>query len=116
MRTARGHLFRLKKILRNAGKTMRLFWINNGDTTMKFATIALAAAFALTSTFALANTTRHKAGVRTHHGTVGMSSARMHRGSMNSGNPNGTAGGRTSLSGTGSSQFGGSSPGTTGKN
>ena len=57
-----------------------------------------------------------KEGVRTHHGTVGMSSARMHRGSMNSGNPNGTAGGPTSLSGTGSSQFGGSSPGTTGKN
>jgi hypothetical protein len=83
---------------------------------MKLTTIALATAFALTSTFALANTTRHKAGVRPHHGTVGMSSARMHRGSMNSGNPNGTAGGPTSLSGTGSSQFGGSSPGTTGKN
>jgi hypothetical protein len=35
---------------------------------------------------------------------------------MNSGNPNGAAGGPTSLSGTGSSQFGGSSPGTTGRN
>ncbi|HTB01217.1 MAG TPA: hypothetical protein VK804_12130 [Bradyrhizobium sp.] len=39
----------------------------------------------------------------------------MHR-SAGSNNPNGTAGGRTSLSGTGSSQFGGSVPGTTGKN
>jgi hypothetical protein len=35
---------------------------------------------------------------------------------MNYGNPNGTAGGATTLSGTGSSQFGGSSPGTTGRN
>ena len=90
------------------------------DKRMKFATIALAAVFALSSTFALANTkrtnTHHKSGVRTHQGTVGMSSARTNRHSMNSGNPNGTAGGPTSLSGTGSSQFGGSSPGTTGKN
>jgi hypothetical protein len=31
-------------------------------------------------------------------------------------NPNGTAGGPTTLSGTGSSQFGGLSPGITGKN
>jgi hypothetical protein len=83
---------------------------------MNLATIALASAFALSSTFALAYTSHHRSGVRTHHGTVGMSSARMHRGSMNSGNPNGAAGGPTSLSGTGSSQFGGSSPGTTGRN
>jgi hypothetical protein len=84
---------------------------------MKLATIALASAFALSSTFALAYTrTHHKSGARTHHGTVGMSSTRMNRPSMNSGNPNGTAGGATSLSGTGSSQFGGSSPGTSGRN
>ncbi len=31
-------------------------------------------------------------------------------------NPNGTAGGPTTLSGTGSSQYGGSTPGVTGKN
>jgi hypothetical protein len=31
-------------------------------------------------------------------------------------NPNGCPGGPTSLSGTGSSQFGGSSPGTAGRN
>jgi len=36
--------------------------------------------------------------------------------SSNSGSPNGTAGGPTSLSCTGSSQFGGSNPGTGGKN
>jgi hypothetical protein len=86
---------------------------------MKLATIALtsalASAFALSTTFADATTYR-KSGVRTHHGTVGMSSSGTHRRSMNSGNPNGTAGGGTSLSGTGSSQFGGSSPGTTGRN
>jgi hypothetical protein len=83
---------------------------------MKLATIALASAFALSSTFALAYTSHHRSGVRTHHGTVGMSSARTHSRSTNYGNPNGTAGGPTSLSGTGSSQFGGSSPGTGGRN
>ena len=83
---------------------------------MKLTTIALASVFALSSTFALAYTSHHRSGVRTHHGTVGMSSARMHRPSMNYGNPNGSAGGATSLSGTGSSQFGGSSPGTAGRN
>jgi hypothetical protein len=42
---------------------------------MKLATIALASAFALSSTFALAATSHHKkykSGVRTHQGTVGM--------------------------------------------
>ena len=41
---------------------------------MKIATIALASAFALSSTFALAATShhKHKSGVRTHQGTVGM--------------------------------------------
>jgi hypothetical protein len=78
---------------------------------MKLATLALASAFALSSTFALANTVHHKSGVRTHHGTVGM--ARLH---PNYGNPNGNADGPTTLSGTGSSEFGGSSPGTSGRN
>ena len=52
---------------------------------MKLTTIALASAFALSSTFALAYTNHH----RTHHhryhgyhGTVGMSSAPTYRGSM----------------------------------
>jgi hypothetical protein len=44
-------------------------------------------------------------------GTTGSAS-----GNQSYGNPNGTAGGPTSLSGTGSSQFGGSSPGASGKN
>ncbi len=39
---------------------------------------------------------------------------RMHQ-SAGSNNPNGTAGGPTTLSGTGSSKFGGNSPGTAGK-
>jgi hypothetical protein len=81
---------------------------------MKLTTLALASAFALSSTLALAYT-HQRSGVRTHHGTVGMSSGRTHR-NTNAGNPNGTAGGPTSLSGTGSSQFGGASPGTAGRN
>ena len=39
---------------------------------------------------------------------------RMHSAGSNS--PNGTAGGPTTLSGTGSSKFGGNSPGTAGRN
>ena len=74
---------------------------------MKLATIALASAFALSSTFALAATSHHKykSGVRTHQGTVGMSSARTPGRSMRTGGGNGTAGGPTSL-------VGGSDPGT----
>lgn len=41
--------------------------LNQGRTTMKLATIALASAFALSSTFALAYTKHHKSGARTHH-------------------------------------------------
>jgi hypothetical protein len=83
---------------------------------MKLTTIALASAFALSSTFALAQTdSGHRSGAKAaRHSSAGMD--RMHRNSMNSGNPNGTPGGPTSLSGTGFSQYGGSSPGTTGKN
>jgi hypothetical protein len=36
---------------------------------MKLTTIALASAFALSSTYALASTNHHKSGVRTHHGS-----------------------------------------------
>jgi hypothetical protein len=84
--------------------------VNEKDTIMKLATIALASAFALSGTIALAQTA-HRSGIKTHHRAA---TARMH--GSNSGNPNGTAGGPTTLSGTGSSQFGGSSPGTSGKN
>jgi hypothetical protein len=72
------------------------------ETAMKLKTVALAAVFALTSTFAFAHS---------HHRHHHMS--RLHGGS---GGPNGTAGGPTTLSGTGSSQFGGSEPGISGKN
>jgi len=73
-----------------------------GGSEMRFAAIALAILATLSLTFAPVEAA-HK---RHHH---------MSRPS-NSGNPNGTAGGPTTLSGTGSSQFGGSSPGTSGKN
>ena len=84
--------------------------VNEKDTIMKLATIALASAFALSGTIALAQPV-HRSGVKTHH-----RAAMAPRHSSNSGNPNGTAGGPTTLSGTGSSQYGGSSPGTSGKN
>jgi hypothetical protein len=77
------------------------------DKTMKLATIALAA-FALSSTVALANTVRHKESYRAQHSMV-----QLH---PNYGNPNGNPDGPTTLSGTGNSQFGGSSPGTSGYN
>jgi hypothetical protein len=69
---------------------------------MKFTHIALALAlvFALSSPLVFAHGHHHH---RHHH----MSRA---------GGPNGSAGGPTTLSGTGSSQFGGSLPGNTGKN
>jgi hypothetical protein len=72
---------------------------------MKLATIALAAVLALSSTFALANTAHHKTYHHGYHGTVGMSSARMHGRSMGASGANGSAGG-------GSSLVGGGDPGT----
>jgi hypothetical protein len=75
---------------------------------MNLTTIALASAFALCSTFALANTVRHNTSVNAHHSMV-----RLH---PNYGNPNGNPDGPTTLSGTGNSQFGGSSAGTSGHN
>jgi hypothetical protein len=70
---------------------------------MRLTTIALAAAFALASTFAAQAAHKHRSHHRGHHSAATNS-------------PNGTAGGPTSLSGTGSSQYGGSVPGATGKN
>ena len=84
---------------------------------MKLTTIALASAFMLSGTFALASTVRYEP--RTHHVYM------LHRGvpltssgvlRPNYGNPNGNPDGPTTLSGTGSSEFGGSSPGTSGYN
>jgi hypothetical protein len=78
---------------------------------MKITTIALASAFALSATVALANPVHHKSVVRTDRDAVGM--VQLH---SNYGNPNGNPDGPTTLSGTGDSTFGGSSPGTSGYN
>jgi hypothetical protein len=78
---------------------------------MKLTTIALATAFALSGTAAFANTVHHKAVARADRDAVSIVQP-----DSNYGNPNGTAGGPTTLSGTGDSSFGGSSPGTSGYN
>jgi hypothetical protein len=92
---------------------------------MKLTAIALASAFALSGTCAFANTVHHKS---VHHKSV----VRPPRDAMdmsyagygaptfrlrpNYGNPNGNPDGPTTLSGTGNSQFGGSTAGTSGYN
>ena len=74
---------------------------------MKLTTIALATAFALSGAAAVANTVHHRSDVRIDRDAAGV--VRLH---PNYGNPDGP----TTLSGTGSSSFGGSSPGTSGYN
>ena len=69
---------------------------------MRIATLALVSVFALSSTFALAHGYRH------HHMRHSMN---MYRGSAATSNPNGTASGPTTLSGTGPSTYGGNNPG-----
>jgi hypothetical protein len=71
--------------------------------TMKLTTIIIAALVIATSAPAGATYQRHH-----HH--------RMYHSSAASNNANGTAGGPTTLSGTGSSKYGGSTPGVTGRN
>jgi hypothetical protein len=84
------------------------------ETTMKLTAIALAAAFVLSGTSAFAHTVRHESHVRTYPMYRDAEpSAVLH---PNYGNPNGNPDGPTTLSGTGDSQFGGSSPGTSGYN
>jgi len=78
---------------------------------MKLTTVALASAFALSATAAFANTAHHKSVVRADRNAAGM--VQLH---PNYGNPNGNPDGPTTLSGTGDSSFGGSSPGTSGYN
>ena len=78
---------------------------------MKLATIALVSVLALSGTAAFANTVHHKSVVRTNRDTIGMVHLHPHYG-----NPNGDPDGPTTLSGTGDSSFGGSSPGTSGYN
>ena len=74
---------------------------------MKVAMIALVAASMLSSTYAFANTVRHEP---VRHATPQVV---LH---PNYGNPNGDPDGPTTLSGTGDSQFGGTSAGTSGYN
>jgi hypothetical protein len=86
---------------------------------VKLTTIALASAFS--STIALADTTRKLEGRIVHHRTTRVVQSQPSYGNTvllrpNYGNPNGDPDGPTTLSGTGSSQFGGSSPGTSGYN
>jgi hypothetical protein len=78
---------------------------------MKLTTIALASAFALSGTVAFANTVHHKPVMKTQGDPVG--TVQLH---PNYGNSNGNPDGPTTLSGTGDSSFGGSSPGTSGYN
>jgi hypothetical protein len=82
------------------------------EKNMKLTTIVLTTAFALSATAALANTVHHhKSVVRAPRNAASM--VQLH---PNYGNPNGNPDGPTTLSGTGDSQFGGSSPGTSGHN
>jgi hypothetical protein len=92
---------------------LSLIW-KTKETAMKFTTIALAAAFALASTAALARTVRHESHVRTY--PIYRDAAPRVVLHPNYGNPNGNPDGPTTLSGTGNSQFSGSSPGTSGYN
>ena len=78
---------------------------------MKLTTIALATALALSGTATFANTVHHKGAVRADRNAVG--TVQLH---PNYGNPNGNPDGPTTLSGTGDSQFGGTSAGTSGYN
>ena len=81
---------------------------------MKVTMTALVAALVLSSTCAFASTAHREPLVRSYP---------MHRYAApvvvlhpNNGNPNGNADGPTTLSGTGDSQFGGTSAGTSGYN
>ena len=82
---------------------------------MRPITITLACAVALSSTLAFAHEGRHKRGVA-HHAYKGSASVKPVVLRPNYGNPNGNADGPTTLSGTGSSSYGGSDPGTSGRN
>jgi hypothetical protein len=74
--------------------------IFNKEITMKLATVALASVLALSGPFALAHGRHH------HHW--------RHSASRCFGGPNGTAGGPTTVSGTGPSTYGGNIPGARG--
>jgi hypothetical protein len=83
---------------------------------MKLAAIALASAFALSGTVALAQPVHHERHVRNYENSYQNPYESMVHLHPNDGNPNGNPDGPTTLSGTGNSQFGGSTPGTSGYN
>ena len=84
------------------------------DKAMKVAMVALVAASMLSSTYAFANTAHHEALARSFPMyRYAAPTVLLH---SNYGNPNGNADGPTTLSGTGDSQFGGMSAGTSGYN
>jgi hypothetical protein len=92
---------------------LSLMW-KTKEITVKLTTIVLASAFALSGTAAIAHPVRHESNVRSYPiYRDAAPSVALH---PNYGNPNGNPDGPTTLSGTGSSQFGGSSPGTSGYN
>ena len=78
---------------------------------MKFTTIALAAAIALSGTAAFAKPVHHRSAAKVQRDAVRTFQLRP-----NYGNPNGNPNGPTTLSGTGDSSYGGSSAGTSGYN
>jgi hypothetical protein len=91
------------------------FEIDTQEKNMRLTTIALACAVALSGTLAFAHEARPK-GVRAHHAYKGSAPVAPVMLRPNYGNPNGNADGPTTLSGTGSSSFGGSEAGTSGRN
>ncbi len=91
-----------------------LYVTTRKDKAMKVAMVALVAASMLSSTYAFANTARHEPMVRSY--PVYREAAPPVMLHPNYGNPNGDPDGPTTLSGTGDSQFGGSSAGTSGYN
>ena len=81
---------------------------------MKVAMTVLVAASMLSSTYAFANTAHHEPLVRSHHiYRYAAPHVVLH---PNDGDANGSPDGPTTLSGTGDSQFGGTSAGTSGYN
>jgi hypothetical protein len=83
---------------------------------MKVAMAALVAASVFSSTYAFADTTMHHEPMVRSYAIYRDAAAPQVVLHPNYGNPNGEPDGPTTLSGTGDSQYGGSSPGTSGYN
>ena len=82
---------------------------------MRLTTIALACGVTLSCTLAFAHEARRK-GVSAYHAYKGSAPVASVVLRPNYDNPNSNADGPTTLSGTGSSSFGGSEPGASGRN